>query len=455
MTSPVPPTSKSTPLSSQTEEPTKPGPAPTPTPLQAPPLAAPAWSSQKLKEREYTGAPLENRPEWKLVPESDRKEWQHMYKEGTRSDRAVMLAILTCPAFAKATPNERAQLFSLMRAVEDFRYDSLTKSQGNGYQSPLEAIASALEEKVYGRPRLLAPGTDGKSALEHLARLARGPLDPAVAKRIAPETSKEVLAGMLQEIADPRRIQQDSAGSCTVTSAQSFMALRMPGEYARIVVGLAVDGSVKLASGQNMKVDIDGLQVIAQGVRRTVSERIFQASLMQWAGVERGNYVADDKEQSFRGKAPALWQLPLALILLAFLLLPFALILGLIKVDAKSTGLSLEETKKALEAVTSKPYALHRDLPAADRFEESVAAFDPWGKTGGHAVVLVGVDRSRTPPELICRNPWGSDDTKRKGDPIEDAPSGTVFEDPNAGLIRIPLTPENEKRVLGYLIPRA
>jgi hypothetical protein len=405
------------------------------------------------------------------VPEADRTLVRAMFVRASGPERVALVQLIS--SLRGVAPADATTILALADALCGVRYDEETKSQGSGAATlPLVALAIGMRDRVMGTPRLLAPGVDGVRALDHLSRLLHEPIDPGVQKRIAPLTGKEVLAGLVQEIADPRRINQAQAGTCTVTSVQSAMALTIPGEYARLVVALAIDGSVRLANGKLMLTDYDGIDELQT---RTASERIFQGSLMQWAGAQtKGNYVAEDggRDGFFVRREAVLWSLPLPTIFFMFLLLPLAIIMMIVRYDKLDSGLSSLGMRDAAAAVMGEPYQAlgfdhEKDVVAqlrrlrpdlrfdADDAFVTMGPFAYSGRDASHALVLVAVDDTCTPPALILRNPWGSDDTKKKGERISlDVPPDIVCEDPAAGLIRVPMTPEHQQAMGAVIAPK-
>ncbi|MCC6807819.1 MAG: hypothetical protein IT381_10365 [Deltaproteobacteria bacterium] len=78
---------------------------------------------------------------------------------------------------------------------------------------------------------------------------------------------------------------------------------------------------------------------------------------------------------------------------------------------------------------------------------------EPGVPNSGHALQVVGLDRSTTSPSLICRNPWGSTSRFKDGDAAGWSPPGTTWRDTKSGLVAIPLTPENEALIGSIMRP--
>lgn len=124
----------------------------------------------------------------------------------------------------------------------------------------------------------LTTGTssDNRRLLDELMQLA----DPDQAL-VAGFDRTALVCDLMQEIAFPSSISQQSKGTCTVTTAQILMAMARPAEYARIVRQLAAAEvtPVTLADGAQWErepgTDTD------DGSERTVPSRLFQAAAME------------------------------------------------------------------------------------------------------------------------------------------------------------------------------
>lgn len=115
--------------------------------------------------------------------------------------------------------------------------------------------------------------TDGSTVLDNLDRMVKRPdLAPYVA---------DVLADMVL----PERIWQGKAPTCTAATMQFELAMRQPAEFSRLMCGLAIDGSVKMAGGGTLETQpgaaLNGSLVA--GDKRSPTEAVFQAALMEYA----------------------------------------------------------------------------------------------------------------------------------------------------------------------------
>jgi len=439
--------------------------------LDAAPQALPLddggqWIPAPLGHAPELSADFRATPGRALLSTVDQARFDTGFVGASNAQKGQMLAIVASPGFARATREERHQILEMTLAFRSMIYDDRTASQGTlQATTPLGALRLALDLSVAGQPRLLAPATDGKTALFHLYETLTHPLNPAVAERLAPEGPRQLVAGLLQEIADPRRIDQDQVGTCTVTSVESFTALRMPGEYARIVAGLATHGEVTLASGLKMTADVNGIERMQTGMR-TASERLFQASLMQYAN-PGADYWSDNNGAAGFGRRSNLSELPTFWKILSFIFFPWAIIASL-QTYHVSDGLTHDQMTTAASALLGRKYASTSPALGMDEIRRRVGANGSCDALGvfvsinpfifgvphtGHLLVISRIDDTSTPPALILRNPWGSTTEQKPGAPLPNGPLGCTYEDPSAGLIRVPLTPQNIDTIATIFLP--
>lgn len=387
------------------------------------------WSAPTLTQAPPAGATkLEDVPAFSAASAADQAALKAAFAKASPSDRAQLLAIVKSPAYAGASPEAKHLIDTL--ALSLLNKPLRTDRDAVGAQAPktaLEALANAVNAQQDGKSKLFDVGADGKTALEQLSRLTSEKIDPGLAARIAPRNASDFLIGLLQEVANPGRVEQGSSGTCSVTTLQALTALRSPGEYVRLCVGLAIDGEVKTKSGDVVKLNVAGVPK-TDAYQRTVSECVFQGSLMQAVGGDR--YVDDgDGKGGFVGKDGTV-------------------------VD----GLTDAMWARAAEMLTNQSYervtpgqdllAMLHAMNASERFDDrgvfvEFKEFRPDMADSGHALQLVAVDRSTTPPCLVCRNPWGPTTRAKDGDPLVHGPRGATWRDTKEGLIAVPLTPEN------------
>jgi hypothetical protein len=203
-----------------------------------------------------------------------------------RNDTADSLALrdaiyerLETPSFLKPGADVAGQVYNFAKSTLKLS-KTQTEQLGTllkGSTKEVATLVGAVFEKV---PKALTD-VDGKgqTLLSNLARLASQPLHPNAA---ADTTKQELLASVLRDIANPNRIDQGDAPTCTVTSMQYDLVSDEPAEYARLVADLTgPEGKAKMRGGSFLE-----LQPGDAGARdgRSVSQAIFQT-----AGMEYGN----------------------------------------------------------------------------------------------------------------------------------------------------------------------
>jgi hypothetical protein len=193
------------------------------------------------------------------------------------------------------------------------------------------------------------------------------------------------VAEAVEEVADPSfEINQGTKGTCVPTSVSWVMATHFPAEYVRLMIGLLTQGgNATLANGDQATVPADAYRfdlteeatTIPAFMRRSWSERMFQASMMSYSrpGLNYSNIL--DVFADRRG------------------------------------GLTMDELCRLLRGLRNKE---HRTITGAgpdlasniaQRLQQPnlpVLTQMRWG-TGSHEVVSVQADAS----EVTFRNPWG------------------------------------------------
>ncbi|MCC6334457.1 MAG: hypothetical protein IT380_10780 [Myxococcales bacterium] len=104
-------------------------------------------------------------------------------------------------------------------------------------------------------------------------------------KLASTETGRQVLADCMYDIVVPGRIWQGQAPTCTVSSMQYELASQQPAEYARLLAGLVVDGSVTMRGGGTLQISANA-SIFFSGYnhdRRSSTEAIFQSAAMEFA----------------------------------------------------------------------------------------------------------------------------------------------------------------------------
>jgi hypothetical protein len=118
------------------------------------------------------------------------------------------------------------------------------------------------------------------------------------------QSKRSSLAGeALADIADPHRIQQGYAPTCTATSMQYEFAKERPAEYARLMRDLAVDGRARMAGGGVLEVPVNAALSASEknSDARTASEALFQSAVMEYANGADDYNLAKQKSSGARG----------------------------------------------------------------------------------------------------------------------------------------------------------
>lgn len=386
-------------------------------------------------------------------------------KRITRED--ALRTLVASPLWAAAGPTERPALLRLLDRMNGELTDVHTTSGGTTTsQTGYDAFVSLCRAKSGGAPVLLMRGGDGRSVLDMLGTLS---VDPRVLQKVAPVKEADVLAGLMLELADPGRIDQSGAGTCTVTSMQVSLATYEPVEYTRIMVGLlSAAASVKLRGGEILHRDDNGIAPSSSTVStRTPSERVFQAAMIQ-ARVDR-DYTASARGEGWAFNEREIDTLPLAMKIIMWILLPFGLLLTLMRHKGYSNGLDDSQIQAAASELFGRKYGVHslnddddelawfrRHAPDGDfRGKGIILSLSPFGDSA-HALLLERADYTSSPPAIICRNPWGSEPNSKAGAHIgHGAPEDIVWDDPKRATVLIKLTKSNRARLNTVHYPTA
>ncbi len=91
--------------------------------------------------------------------------------------------------------------------------------------------------------------------------------------------------GVMQDMLNPSRIVQGTAPTCTAATMQYELAYQQPAEYSRLIAGLAIDGHVTMARGQELQVQPGAAFNGSINARdqRSPTEAVFQAAVMEFA----------------------------------------------------------------------------------------------------------------------------------------------------------------------------
>ncbi len=290
---------------------------------------------------------------------------------------ARLIEFAATPGFRALSPEQRAQAIELFEAA-DYR--------GQGH------LLDLSKRTVNGKPALLDKDADGVALVERLHSLATKPLNEQLAKN--GYDREDVLRSMLQECASPGQINQDGHNTCTATTWQYMLCDQNPAEYARLMEGLLTgDGNVGMQGGETLVLEKDSLAKDSSN-GRSVTERVFQSAMMEFANGDKKSYSTTDDLS--RGKVFGLF-------------------------EKTNGGLYADEQVRGLEALFGRDFT-HKTkdlIPLlTERSPTDTYVRMDWGedKKGGHAVVVTRVEDGR----VYFRNPWGP-----TGDRV-----GTNYENP-------------------------
>lgn len=188
--------------------------------------------------------------------------------------KAMLGATVANPSSKSAKVVENLVGSSLWRGLPAAEKSNLAKVMSSAGEKGLVALGAALE----GTPELAkSTDKDGKSLLSNLADLASQPLNAALYNGT---TKQKVLDDVLLQIANPDRVEQGSAPTCTVTSMQFELVRDDAAEYARLMAGLTGSkGKVAMKGGGDLKLDPETLASLD---KRGTSQAIFQNAAMEY-----------------------------------------------------------------------------------------------------------------------------------------------------------------------------
>jgi hypothetical protein len=125
----------------------------------------------------------------------------------------------------------------------------------------------------------------GKALLGALGNLSTSDMAPGLDRAT-------IVRDVLQEIADPVRINQGTFGTCAATATQIMLVVHRPAEYVRLMAGLASPtGTATLATGVPMERVPETLNQ-APGDGRSVTSRLFQSAAVQFGSQKPYDYLA-------------------------------------------------------------------------------------------------------------------------------------------------------------------
>jgi len=174
------------------------------------------------------------------------------------------------------------------------------------YRPGVSIMGSKIEPQVdVNLIKLLEEGKlkdkdkDGQSLLHILIKLQRQEFAPGL-------DGKQIFRETVENLANPDKIRQNNKGTCTVTTVEYIHAKNHPAEYARIIAGLTgKSGEVELRNGDTLR--RDGGIIADDGSGRTAVDRIYQASMMEYANGEADYVNATDQSYSGTASHPGLY----------------------------------------------------------------------------------------------------------------------------------------------------
>jgi hypothetical protein len=203
---------------------------------------------------------------------------------------AIVEHVAESAAFKNMSVTNQLKLASVMGRVDD---------------RGLRCLGLALEKY----PEVLADkDSQGGTLLDNLAKMASQPLN---SKLYANTSSDQLLTSTLVDIANPNRIDQGTAPTCTVTSMQFELVADEPSEYARLMADLTgPKGTAKMRGGGELTLDkSDGVAAARDG--RSISQALFQSAAMEYANGDaatfdpvKGTSTRTDTGETYAGLKP-------------------------------------------------------------------------------------------------------------------------------------------------------
>ena len=191
------------------------------------------------------------------------------------SQKQVLSRFAESPNSASAKVLENVLGSDLWRGLKSADKASLAKVMSVANEKALVGLGALLE----GTPECAAfKDTKGRSLFANLSDLASQPLNSAL---YGQTTGHQLLDETLLQIANPDRIAQGNAPTCTVTSMQFELVRDEPAEYARLLAGLVGQGGVAtMAGGGELKLVPAAMKALSH---REASQAIFQDAAMDYA----------------------------------------------------------------------------------------------------------------------------------------------------------------------------
>lgn len=244
---------------------------------------------------------------------------------------------------------------------------------------------------------LLDGDSENLTTLDRLTSLTSQPLGEGIDRR-------RLLTSLIDHLHDPETISQGEQGSCAPATVQHQLASTQPGEYARLVQGLASpEGRVVTQKGELLEREAESSRRFG---RRDLTSSLLQDSFTEFANGPE-NYDAG-RDQSTGLHNPALHEAN-----------PHIENSG--HIEGGHPGLYPQEVRRLAEAVLPGRFEnryVEQGVPgqALAEMEHSlgengtVLAGLQWA-TGGHRLLVTGMDEQT----VTLWNPWGQDDGSTRG----------------------------------------
>lgn len=241
----------------------------------------------------------------------------------------------------------------------------------------LDATTKSQLEALVANRRVQYKDATGHTLVDNLWSLVDKPLKHKI-------KNAALLTEIVRDVGRPSTIAQAEHNTCTATSIQSALARSAPGEYVRIIAGLAAgDGKVTARDG---KLKLSSADYIAFS-DRTITGNLFQPAIMEAEARHNGGGAHyDNKTDTTTNKKGEKWQGAMDADVSS---VQTALLIG------KYTTIYASETpKKKLVAI----------LRGASAKKPVLVGFNTAGG-GGHEVQVIGFDQTKNRYKI--RNPWG------------------------------------------------
>ncbi|MFN3430634.1 MAG: hypothetical protein ACK46X_11850 [Candidatus Sericytochromatia bacterium] len=241
----------------------------------------------------------------------------------------------------------------------------------------LDATTKKQLEALIANRRVQYKDATGHTLIDNLWSLVDKPLKHKI-------KNAELITEVIRDVGRPSTIAQAAHNTCTATSIQSAMARSAPGEYARIISGLAAGDGVVTA--RNGKLKLSSADYIPFK-DRTVTGNLFQPAVMEAEAQHNGNGAHyDNKTDTTRNNKGEKWQ-------------------GAMDADVSfvQTALMVGKYETIYAENTPKPKLVAILRGATAKRPVLVGFYTAGG--GGHEVQVVGFDKAKNKYKI--RNPWG------------------------------------------------